>query len=553
MSINQPTIIRLIKKSKFVSANDLRLAQVTASHLGCSITDVLSGRGLLTEENLGKILSQFYKVKYVDLRKARISQKIFILIPEELASERKVIAFGKKGNQIFLALEDPKDLELIELVKKIIGNGVRLVVNVATSGAIKDALKLYQKGKFQSNEFSGQKKITEGSAITILERILEEAVKEEASDIHIEPWPTQALIRFRIDGVLQDFISLSSPSHSALIARVKVLSELKLDEHRHPQDGQFSFQTKTGEKISLRVSTLPTVYGEKLVLRILEDSLTKFNLEELGLLPEDQEIAEKILTKTQGMFLVTGPTGSGKTTTLYTILGLLNKPGVNIVTIEDPVENRIRRVNQIQVNPLINLTFASGLRSILRQDPNIIMVGEIRDRETSMIAVNSAMTGHLVLSSVHANNASGVIPRMVDLGVEPFLLASTLNLVVAQRLVRILCPKCKTEIEMSPLITKKLADAHERVSKEIISSLKKNYQAKGCLHCNYTGFRGRTGIFELLQIDDEIRQLIVTKASSRVIWQTARKKSAKTMLEDGLIKVNKGISSVEEVFRVISE
>lgn len=552
--MNQTTLKNLIEKSKLVSKSDLSRAQKVASHLGCSITDILLGRNLLSDEDLGKILSKYYKVKFVDLRKVDISQRTLSLIPEFLAAERGVIAFTRKDNQVLVALEDPRDLELIELVRKTIGGTVKIIPHVAIQKSIKEALKFYKRRKKEETEGLVElAKPKETSAVAIIEQLLEEAVREDSSDIHFEPLSSQVLVRFRADGVLHDQMALPQELHASLVARVKFLSDLKLDEQRHPQDGRFSYQTKRGETISLRVSIAPTVYGEKIVLRILHDSLDKLNLEELGLLPEDQEIIDRTLGRTHGMFLVTGPTGSGKTTTLYTILGLLNNSDVNIMTIEDPVENKIRRVNQIQVNPLINLDFAQGLRAILRQDPDIVMVGEIRDRETAVIAVNAAITGHLVFSSVHANNAAAAMPRMIDLGVEPFLLASTLNTVVAQRLVRFLCPKCREETPISPLLERRLDEAKNRISPDVRRALKNNFLPKGCSACYHTGFRGRTGIFELLMVDEKIQELIVAKAQSSLIWDSARQKGAKTMLEDGLIKVAKGLTSIEEIFRVISE
>src|SRR4030066_1152285 len=554
MSINQIALKKLIESLGVVDKSALNNAYEISKHLGCSLADVLLGRDLIAENDYGQILSKYFKVKYVDLKKVDITPSTLRLIPEELAAEKSVIAFEKHGNKVSVAMEDPRDLELIEILKKMIGNGVKIVPFVTTTSGIKNSLKVYKEKRGLMEESGVKTESNENiSAITLVEEFLENAVREESSDIHIEMLPEHMLVRFRVDGVLHDYKILPKKLHSPVIARIKILSNLKLDEQRLPQDGQFSYATRTGEKISLRVSIVPSVYGEKGVLRILQTQVTKFNLDELGLLPEDQEICYRVLERTHGMFLVTGPTGSGKTTSLYTILGLLNKPDVNIITIEDPVEKRLHRVNQIQVNSEINLTFASGLRSILRQDPDIVMVGEIRDKETAVIAVNAAMTGHLVFSSVHANTAAGALPRMVGLGAEAFLLASTLNMVVAQRLVRILCPKCKEEVPISAITMKKISEVRGGVSPDIRKALTNNFIAKGCPHCFNSGFRGRTGIFELLSVDDDIKKLIVEKAQTNVIWDTAREKRPKTMLEDGLIKVGKGLTSIEEVFRVISE
>lgn len=552
MVLQDAVVRQLVRKSKLVPKKDLDQAWATAHHLGCPLADVLIGRDILSDVAYGAILAKYYRTKFADLTKLRIPLNVVNLIPESFAVAHNVVAFAREDNTLSLAMEDPKDLELIELIRKTVGARVKIIPYIATEIGIREVLKLYKKERKSLGNESTVASAPVTSAVTSIENLLEEAVRDEASDVHIEPLDSEVLIRLRTDGVLHDHISYPSAMHAPLVARVKILSLLKLDEQRHPQDGQFSYQTRNGKKISLRVSTIPTVYGEKVVLRILHDALSTFQLVELGLLPEDLTLVEKILRRTHGMFLVTGPTGSGKTTTLYTILGLLNKAGVNIITIEDPVENRIRRVNQTQVNPSIDLTFAKGLRSILRQDPDIIMVGEIRDNETAVIAVNAAMTGHLVFSSVHANTAAGAIPRMTDLGVEPFLLASTIHMVIAQRLVRVLCPKCKEEIPVNPLLAKWIEDVGPMIAPSIRDKITANYQAKGCAYCRHTGFKGRIGIFEILDIDDEIRELIIGKASSDQIWKAARTKLAKTMLEDGLIKVSKKLTTIEEVFRVIS-
>lgn len=552
MGLSDSVVQSLILKSKAVRKSDLDAAVATAAHLGCPVIDVLIGRNTISDETYGQILSRHYHVKFADLTKIRTTLYALTLLPEQFAISNTVIAFARDGTRVSLAMIDPKDLSVLELARKTIGAGITIIPYVMTQHGFKEALRLYKKDHKVADTVPTESVIAAPSVVGALDKLLDDAVRDEASDIHIEPLDTELLVRLRIDGVLHDHMTFPKSMHAPVIARIKVQSDLKLDEVRHPQDGQFSHTTNAGKKISLRVSTIPTVYGEKAVLRILHDTVTTFQLEELGLLPEDMVKLERTLHRTHGMFLVTGPTGSGKTTTLYTILGLLNRPGVNIITVEDPVENRIRRVNQMQVNSLINLTFASGLRSILRQDPDIIMVGEIRDTETSVIAVNAAMTGHLVFSSVHANTAAGAVPRMTDLGVEPFLLASTLHMVIAQRLVRVVCPKCVRSVPISPVIKKWLDENAKIVDPKIRALVKSNLEPKGCTNCRQTGFKGRIGIFEILDIDAELRQAVIDKKSSDEIWTIARKNHTKSMLEDGLLKVQNGQTTIEEVFRVIS-
>ncbi len=551
MSINETNLISLIKKTGLIDPIDLQNSKSSAQHLGVTLADVLIGKGLLTEDDFGKILAEYFNSDFIDLKAIDIKSEILNIIPEDIASEKQVIAFDKNGEYVSLATSDPKNLEVIEMIKKVIGSR-RIKLFVASPNTIRDSIKGYRKAQGVSDD-KQYSESTQESAVPLVNRVLEKAVREEASDIHIEPLEEGLLIRIRVDGVLHDEGMYEKSLHASVVARLKILSDLKLDEQRLPQDGQFAFRTKSGDKISLRVSISPTVYGEKAVLRILHSTVAHYNLTELGFTQTDLDVVQKALEKTHGMFLVTGPTGSGKTTTLYTILGILNKSDVNIITVEDPVENKINRVNQIQVNSAINLTFASGLRSILRQDPDIIMVGEIRDKETANIAVNAAMTGHLVFSTVHANNASGVIPRMVDLGAEPFLLASTLNLVLAQRLVRVLCPRCKVKVPLTPLAKRKMDDVKAFVSPDIYKSVKMNYQKKGCQFCFNTGYKGRIGIFEILPISENIKEMIINKSSAQEIWTAARKTGFRTMTEDGFLKVANGQTTLEEVFRVISQ
>jgi type IV pilus assembly protein PilB len=412
MPINSDALRKLLEGSGLVKQSDLNDAFKVAKHLGCDVSDVLLGRDLITEDNYGKMLATYYNIPFVNLDKVEIPHQVISLIPEDLAAEKGAIVFDNKKGYLSVAMQDPQDLEVIETIKKAVGTGYQVIPYVATALGLKNALKIY-KERTASLPVRDVMKVDETnlSAIVLVEEFLEYAVREDASDVHIEPIPEHLLIRIRVDGVLQDYKTFSIKQHSPITARIKILANLKIDEQRLPQDGQFSYHTRTGQKISLRVSIVPTVYGEKTVLRILQTQLTKFNLDELGFLPEDQEAVGRILERTHGMFLVTGPTGSGKTTTLYTILGLLNRPDINIVTIEDPVENKIHSVNQIQVKSDIGLTFASGLRSILRQDPNIVMVGEIRDKPCT----NAAMTGHLFFHPFTQIRRPGN-SRMLDLG-----------------------------------------------------------------------------------------------------------------------------------------
>ncbi len=544
----------ILLRQKLLTRKDFISAESVAKHLGSPVIDVLVGRNIVSEEQYGRALAKFYRVKYADLSKIKIPQSVLAVIPEQFAISMRVVAFARKDRELWVAMTNPKDLETLNLVKKTVGLSYKIIPFVTVDRQITESLRLYKSAARteQMDRKEPETRQEPTTAVALADRMLEDAIRADASDIHIEPLEDRLLIRFRIDGVLHDQGTYPSALHPTIIARIKILSDLKIDELRLPQDGQFSFTPQNGRKVSLRVSTTPTVYGEKVVMRILHDTLSTFELKELGLLTDDMTAVERVLKRTHGMFLVTGPTGSGKTTTLYTILGLLNQPGVNIMTIEDPVENRVRRVNQIQVNTTINLTFAGGLRSMLRQDPDIIMVGEIRDRETAVIAVNAAMTGHLVFSSVHANTAAGAIPRMIDLGVEPFLLASTVNMVIAQRLVRLLCPRCTEAIPVSPVAMKMLDDAKETISPAIRTRVTSNFAARGCAYCHRTGYRGRIGIFELFDVDESAREQIVSGATTDQLWKQARKKGVKTMLEDGLLKVAARQTTIEEVFRVIS-
>jgi len=422
-------------------------------------------------------------------------------------------------------------------------------------------VKVVKEGKKEEKE-ELQKAAQEIPVIKIVDTLLRHAILQRASDIHIEPMEKEVVVRYRIDGILHDAMTLPKNVQSGIVARIKVLSNLKLDEHRLPQDGRFKIET--GDyKYSIRVSILPVYYGEKIVMRLLPETARALTLEGLGLRGRDLELVQQSLRKPVGMILVTGPTGSGKTTTLYSMMEILNTPEVNISTVEDPIEYMMPRVNQTQVNPKIGLTFASGLRALLRQDPDIIMVGEIRDSETASLAINAALTGHLVLSTLHTNSAAGAIPRLIEMGAEPFLIASTLNVILAQRLVRKLCSN-RTRYKFKPEQIKSLEKYVdiERINKVLkerkiikgVSSIKeatfyKPAQSKECPE----GYKGRIGIFEVLSVSEAIKEMILRKENADHIQEEAQKEGMTLMVEDGLIKAMQGITSIEEVLRVTTE
>ena len=567
MFFSLPEVEKIVRESGKIEAQELNLAIETAKHLDVPLEEVLVGRRLISSNELGQILAKARGIGYVDLKELEISKEMLGLVAEEFATNRHVVPFRIEDGVLCLAMKDPSDLEAVEFVKKHSGYEVKPVY--ADRISIQLALKNYKgtlKEEFKelaektaakaSEEISIGDLAKDVSVVKAVDKILEYAVVEEASDIHLEPLVDMVVVRYRIDGVLHDVLELSKELHPALIARIKIMANLKLDETRLPQDGRMQFKSESVEIASLRVSVLPTVEGEKVALRLLEEVLQHFSLATLGLSKQQEQLMLRSIKKPHGMVLVTGPTGSGKTTTLYTVLGLLNTQGVNISTVEDPVENRIRRVNQTQVNTQAGYVFSKGLRSLLRQDPDIIMVGEIRDKETAKIAVNAAMTGHLVLSTLHTNDAAGAIPRMLDLGVEPFLLASTLELVIAQRLVRKICNDCKVEYVPDQDWRKILAGiiTDEARLKSIEAMLPaKYYHGRGDPKCRYSGYRSRTGIFEVMKIDEVTRELIVNKTAITEIKAAAIKQGMETMLIDGIRKVALGLTTMEEVIRVSLE
>ena len=550
---------------------------------GSSLGKALIEKKLLSPLKLQKIRATTLGIPFVDLSDIKIEPEILRLIPEPIAKKHRIVSFARRGGELRVAMSDPENLQIIDFIRK--KTGLRVVPCLAPSEQIDRALVQYTRSlEAEFGDLIAADAATAGQSegdlakvaedlpvVRIVETLLKHAMLQSASDIHIEPEEKDVIVRYRVDGILHDAMTLPKAALRGIVARIKVLANLKLDEHRLPQDGRFKI-TIDKHTVALRVSILPVFDGEKVVMRLLDESSKGLTLEMIGLRGRDLEVIHKQITRPHGMILVTGPTGSGKTTTLYTVLDILNTKSVNISTVEDPIEYRMERINQTQVRADIGMTFAKALRALLRQDPDIIMVGEIRDEETLTIALHAAMTGHLVLSTLHTNSAAGAIARMVDMGAEPFLIASTTNAVIAQRLVRRLCANCRREKKIDREILarfEKLVD-FERVlalsrensvtGKKTASSQKGKaakptiFEAVGCDRCADTGYKGRIGIFEVLEMTPEIEQATLRKATSDQIAALAREKNAMTtMVEDGMAKVLSGITTMEEVIRVTKE
>lgn len=567
--------------SRLISAKDFALAETEAQEHSKKLEDVLISKAYLTEDDLRRAKSYVLGIPFVDLKRERISREILSLIPEPIARKHNIVAYKKGIDTLEVAMLDPLDLEAIDFIRK--GTKLKILPRLTDTESMRDVLVLYQKslkaefGDLIQKELlalkasvglGGEptdedlKKLAEDlPVVRIVDSLLEHAVMQRASDIHIEPYETELVIRYRLDGVLHDAMILPKEIAPGIVARIKVLANLRLDEKRLPQDGRFK-TVEDNINVSYRVSTLPTQYGEKVVMRLLPDSVHGYTLEAVGFHGEGLEKVHQAIKRTTGMILVTGPTGSGKSTTLYALLDILNTPDVNISTIEDPVEYQIKRVNQTQVRPDIGLTFATGLRTLVRQDPDIIMVGEIRDRETSGLAINASLTGHLVLSTLHTNSAAGTIPRLLDLGAEPFLLVSTVQVIVAQRLVR----KLTEPKEPYHLTPAELADLGKRVDlPKVLKALKQEkiikptddwanltfYRAKETGEND--GYAGRLAIIEVLNMSRALREMVIKNSTAEDLNTEARTEGMLTILEDGLFKAAQGITSIEEVLRAVTE
>ncbi len=569
----QNQLWKVFERERFVTKDQFKEALKQARREERHLNEVLLDTEAIPQEKVLTTLSAFYDVPVILLREVTISPYVLNLIPKEVAEEHSVIVFKKLRDVIHVATTKPDNHQTIAFIRK--KTGCEPKVFLTTPEDIQHALKKYQ-GEL-TEEFA---KIIERSTretlelhdtvekmaqyvpiVTMVNTILERALLQNASDIHFEPKANIVAIRFRVDGLLHNIVELPKDLLPPLVTRIKLLANLKIDEHRLPQDGRFKFIFK-GRDVAIRVSVMPTLHGAKVVLRLLDTRTRQFSLRSLGLNQRDLGMMRKEITKPHGMILVTGPTGSGKTTTLYTILRMLNRENVNICTIEDPIEYGVEGINQTQANPAAGLTFANGLRSLLRQDPNIMMVGEIRDVDTADIALNAAMTGHLVLTTLHTNSAFLTTQRLLEMGVQPFLAASVINVIIGQRLVRRVCRHCKTE---SRLTQKHIEDFKRFVdveagfrrlqqlgllSPEAALGEQRLSYGRGCDKCQNTGYRGRVGIYETLIMNEDLRRAVLRDPAAASLESEARQGDALTMGEDGLLKIFQGLTTLEEIVRV---
>lgn len=541
MGIDDEKLKEILIRENYVTKEDVAKAEAQTGKEGIALVAYLLREEILNKDLLGQAVSEYFKVPYADLNSNMPSKEQILKVPEKIAREYRVVLFKESDSDTTIATDDPVREGLSDMLTKEFKTKCTIAYSLTED--IEAAFMQYAKTletRFQ--------KIIESSgrvAPEILDEIFADAIQLRASDIHFEPRTKEVEVRFRVDGVLHEAGRIPRDYYENVLNRLKVLAHERIDEHQAAQDGVLRFE-RDGKSVDMRSSVVPTVDGEKVVLRILSSYVQGLVLGDLGLSAEHEKKIRAAADKPFGMILVTGPTGSGKTTTLYALLKILNGQDVNITTIEDPVEYRMEGVNQIQVNPQTSLTFAEGLRSIVRQDPDIILVGEIRDNETAEIAVNAALTGHLLLSTFHANDAPTSIPRLLDMKIEPFLLSSTLVVVVAQRLIRKVCESCRVSLPISDPVW---AESMKKSAVHLVGT-KTLYHGKGCPACGGTGFKGRIGIFEFVEVTPELQQLILKNPSTREIWDLARSQGAVSLYEDGIEKVKAGVTTIDELLRV---
>lgn len=581
MRIDAKQLEQFLSDSNLVPKDKLDEAIIEAKKDQKDLGALLLEKNLIKEADLQKTYAYILGFPFVDLSKEAVAIEILQIVPELIAKKYNIVSFEKSGANLKVAMLNPEDLQTIDFIKK--KTGLKIIPCLTSRESIQSVLRQYGRSleaefgdiltgdiKAESDDKDDDlEKVAAGlPVIRVVDTLLKHAILQSASDIHIEPEEKEVHVRYRIDGVLHDAMTLPKDIATGIVARIKVLANLKLDEHRLPQDGRFKIE-KDDYKISFRISILPVFDGEKIVMRLLDESSKGLTLEKMGLSGSALEAVHREINKPNGMILVTGPTGSGKTTTLYTIMDILNTTEVNVSTVEDPVEYRMPRVNQTQISSKVGMTFAAALRALLRQDPDIIMVGEIRDQETLEIAMHAAMTGHLVLSTLHTNSAAATLPRMLDMGAEAFLIASTVNVIIAQRLVRRLCPECRKPYTLEKKEIDSLAKLYD--IETVFEYLKKTpeskkfvedakgwedvtfYKASGCDQCGGEGYRGRNGIYEVLAMDTAIRKLVTQEATTEELETEAKKTGMATMVEDGFLKIVQGITSLEEVMRATKE
>lgn len=560
------TLLEILVEDKVIPQDIAQQTKIESYNTGIPEEEILLKKKLATEEQIANARAKLLGVEFVSLAGKGISPDILSSIPEPVARRYTIFPFylDSAKNELSVAMADPLDLQIIEFIEKKTNKKVKAYLSLPSditqkideqyaqnlAKEVTEALK--ETGGEEIQTFDSTKIgeiIREAPIAKIVSTILEFAMKSRASDVHIEPLEKETRVRYRIDGILNEKLALPKKVHEAVVSRIKILSQMKIDERRIPQDGRFNFKLGSDE-VDLRISTLPTVYGEKVVMRLLKKSGGVPRLPELGLRGTALKNLETQIGRPHGIILVTGPTGSGKTTTLYSILSKLNTLKVNIVTLEDPVEYKIAGVNQVQINPQAGLTFANGLRSFLRQDPNIILVGEIRDNETTDLAIQAALTGHLVFSTLHTNDASGAIPRLLDMRAEPYLVASSVNGVVGQRISRKICEHCKESFTPPEEV---VADIKKVLGSLYTGNSLKLYKGKGCPECNNTGYLGRIGIFEVLPVSEKIAHLILQRVASQEIAKEAIAEGMITMKQDGYLKAIEGIITIEEVLRVAQD
>lgn len=563
MTSNDEYILEILQDIGIIDADQANTARTRADADDRPLPDVLESEGFITKADLLKTIAEQFGMEVISLAGRDIPREVLDLVPPDVVQRFKVVPVWETGNTLTVAMSNPLDVDTLDGLRYVLKREVEGVIAPdeeiekaianyygRATGEVENMLTEITEGalalnKEQQEQIVGDSDVTEEDApiIKLVSLIIMEAFRTRASDIHLEPLPKKFRVRYRIDGVLHEVDSPPKRLQAAIISRIKIMANMSIAEKRIPQDGRIQINVM-GRDLDLRVSSIPTNHGESIVMRILDKGSIALGLPQLGFFSDDQEIFEQLIGLSDGIILVTGPTGSGKTTTLYACLNTINKPDRKIITVEDPVEYQLSGINQVQVRADIGMTFGAALRAILRQAPNIIMIGEIRDLETAEIAVNASLTGHLVFSTLHTNDAPGAVTRLIDMGVKPFLVASSTRAIMAQRLVRKICEKCKEPYAPTESELRLLGPAAQQLSQTQL------YHGAGCADCSFTGYRGRIGIFEIFLINDEVRNLIFDQVPATVLRQKARELGMRTLREDGIRKVVAGQTTLSEVLRV---